>query len=95
MDFQNTTLIDYFKAVAFAGDKLRERGKISDNKVEDVLRGISKEVKDNFNLDENRSRDAVDDAYTTLKNKKKISSSTYSVGDNILYLESRMENGRF
>jgi len=95
VDFQDTTLIDYFKAVVFAGDILREKGKIKDDKLEEVLKEVAEEVKDNFRLDAHRARDAVDDAMATIRNKKKLSHRTGSISQDILYLASRMKDGRF
>jgi hypothetical protein len=94
VDFQDSNLMDYFKAVVFAGDKLREHGSLSDDKLEDITAKIVKEVKENFSLDEYRARDAVDDALSTIKNKKKLSYKTGSISTDMIYLASRMKDGQ-
>lgn len=85
-------LIRYFKAVVYSYNRLKGESKFDDDKYLDTLRDqLIKEARELYGLDEYKSKDAVDDAYNTIKEQKRLASPNLkSIKKDIAFLASKI-----
>lgn len=93
--FQNDRkdLIRYFKAVVYSYNRLKGEPKFDDSKYLETLREVLvKEIKELYGLDDYKSQDAVDDAYNTIKEQKRLASPNFkTIKKDIAFLASKIK----